>query len=250
LVNVSIRTIQQQNELSFKKGEVITTPLDPPVTGTIYGALLNYKGALEALGDAVHKAPYKGEPKAPVLYIKPANTVIGHRMAIPVPDDSAELEMGAALGVVIGKTATHVKEVEALSYVSGYTIVNDVSVPHDSVFRPAIKQKARDGFCPVGPWIMPKEAVENPDSLQVKVFINGQLKQENNTQQLIRSVARLIADVTDYMTLRAGDILLTGVPENAPLAKVGDVVRIEIDRIGVLENFLVHEKDWKWGGRA
>jgi 5-oxopent-3-ene-1,2,5-tricarboxylate decarboxylase/2-hydroxyhepta-2,4-diene-1,7-dioate isomerase len=250
MVNVKIRTMQLQKEVYIQEGEVITTPLDPPVTGTIYGALLNYKGVLEVLGDAVHEAPYKGAPKAPVLYIKPANTVIGHEMAIPVPDDSVKLEMGAALGVVIGQTATRVKEEEALSYVSGYTIVNDVSAPHDSVYRPAIKQKARDGFCPVGPWIMPKEAIDNPDSLQVKVFINGQLKQENNTQQLIRSVARLIADVTDFMTLRPGDILLTGVPENAPLAKVGDVVRIEIDGIGFLENILVHEKDWKWGGRA
>ncbi|KON71226.1 4-hydroxyphenylacetate isomerase [Peribacillus butanolivorans] len=242
--------MQRQYEVSIQEGEVITTPLDPPVTGTIYGALLNFKGALEVLGDAVHKAPYQGAPKAPVLYIKPANTLIGHRMAIPVPDDSVELEMGATLGVVIGKTATRVKEEEALSYVSGYTIVNDVSVPHDSIYRPAIKQKARDGFCPVGPWVMPKEAINNPDSLQVKVFINGQLKQENNTHHLIRSVARLISDVTDFMTLRQGDILLTGVPENAPLAKVGDVVRIEIDRIGFLENILVHEKDWNWGGRA
>lgn len=250
MVKVSIRTTQQQNELSIKKGEEFTAPLDPPVTGTVYGTLLNYKGSLEALGDAVHEAPYKEAPKAPVLYIKPANTVIAHEMAIPVPDDSVKLEMGAALGVVIGRTATLVKEEEAFSYISGYTIVNDVSVPHDNVYRPAIKQKARDGFCPVGPWVMPKEAIDNPDSLQVKVFINGQLKQENNTQQLIRPVARLIADVTDFMTLRPGDILLTGVPENAPLAKVGDVVRIEIDRIGFLENILVHEKDWKWGGRA
>ena len=142
------------------------------------------------------------------------------------------------------------KEEEALSFVSGYTIVNDVSVPHDSVYRPAIKQKARDGFCPVGPWIMPKECINNPNSLQIEVFINGQLRQQNNTQHCIRSVTKLLADVTEFMTLRPGDVLLTGVPEKAPLAKAGDVVRIEINGVGVLENKLVQEQDWKWGRRS
>lgn len=214
---------------------------DAPVSGTIYGTLLNYKGALAALGNAVNKAPYFAPPQAPVLYIKPANTVIGYGMPIPLPSDVTRLEIGAALGVVIGHTARRVQEEEALTYVAGYTVANDVSIPHESLYRPAIKEKARDGFCPLGPWVIERDAVANPDALGVRVFINGELQQENTTENLIRPVRRLIADVTEFMTLDPGDILLVGVPEGAPLAKAGDRVRIEIDGVGCLQNTIVPE---------
>ena len=121
---------------------------------------------------------------------------------------------------MIGKQATHVSEEEALDYVSGYTIVNDVSVPHKSVYRPAVQQKSRDGFCPIGPWIVNRDAVANPDNLVVRVFINDELRQENNTSNLIRSISRLLVDVTDYMTLSPGDVLLVGVPEKHHLQEL------------------------------
>lgn len=222
--------------------------LDVPTAGNIYGTLLNYKGVLAALGNSVHELPYKQAPSAPILYIKPANTIIARGMSIPLPSEVEELEVGAALGIVIGKRATGVREEQALEYIAGYTIVNDISVPHDSVYRPAVKQKARDGFCPVGPWIMDRDAVENPDRLEIQVYINGVLRQENNTENLIRPVARLIADVTEFMTLNEGDILLVGVPENPPLVKDGDIIRIEIEGIGSLENKVVLEKELVRGG--
>lgn len=217
--------------------------LDSPVSGTVYGTLLNYKGALSALGDAVNQAPYLNGPKAPILYIKPINTIIGSRMPIPLPSDVLELEVGAALGVVIGRTATRVPEHEALDYVSGYTIVNDVSVPHSSVYRPAVREKARDGFCPIGPWIIKRDSLTHPDELNIRVYINEELRQENNTKNLIRSVSQLIAAVTDFMTLNAGDTLLIGVPEHAPLVKSGDQIRIEIEGVGSLDNTIVPEHE-------
>lgn len=222
--------------------------LDAPVSGTIFGELLNFKGALAALGSEVNEAPYMEPPKAPILYIKPANTMIGYGMPVPLPEDVQEVEAGAALGIVIGRNATSVSEDEAMDYVAGYTVVNDVSIPHKSVYRPAIRQKARDGFCPVGPWVISREAVANPDALNIRVYVNGELKQENTTENLIRSIPRLIADVTEFMTLSAGDVLLAGVPENAPLVTVGDRVRIEIDHVGVLENTVVHENEVLTGG--
>ncbi len=206
-------------ELNGKRIEIDKLALDAPVSGTIYGTLLNYRGALEKLGDAVNEAPYKEAPKAPILYIKPVNTVIGYGMPVPMPGTVSELEIGAALGVVIGHNATRVSEEDALDYVAGYTVVNDVSIPHESVYRPAISQKSRDGFCPVGPWVIDRDGVANPNSLGLRVFINGELRQENSTANLIRSVEKLIADVTDFMTLRKGDVLLVGVPENPPLVK-------------------------------
>ena len=211
------------------------------VPGTVYGVLLNYKGALAALGDAVHKPPYKAPPKAPVLYIKPANTRIGPGAPIPVPEDVDALQMGPALGVVIGRTACRVSPGSALDYVAGYTIVNDVSVPHETFYRPSIRFKCRDGFCPIGPRVVDRAQVPDPDALGVRVFVDGALRQENTTANLIRSTARLIADITEFMTLSAGDVLMTGVPENAPLARVGQRVAIEIEGVGRLENPLAAE---------
>jgi len=104
----------------------------PPTRGTIYGCLLNHADALAALGEQVNAAPYKAAPKAPILYIKPRNTVVGHRAVVVVPADVSELEIGATLGLVIGRTASRVAESEALDFIAGYTIVNDISVPHDS----------------------------------------------------------------------------------------------------------------------
>src|SRR5439155_26173363 len=127
---------------------------DVPTIGTVYGTALNFRGALAALGDAVNAAPYNVPPKAPVLYIKPANTWIGYGAPIPLPSDIAAVQIGATLGIVIGRAACRVPAGRALDFVAGYTIVNDVSVPHDSVYRPAVRHQCRDGFCPMGPWIL------------------------------------------------------------------------------------------------
>lgn len=232
-------------------GPVAVDALDwePAATGAVYGTLLNYRGALAALGDAVHQPPYKAPPRAPILYLKPANTLIGHGVPIPVPEDAPELEIGAALGVVIGRTACRVSEAQALEHVAGYTIVDDVSVPHGNYYRPSIRFKCRDGFCPVGPWVLDRDDVPNPDALGVRVFVDGELRQRNSTANLIRPIARLIAEVTDFMTLRPGDLLMVGVPEGAPRARAGQRVAIEIDRVGRLENPLVAQRELPaWGG--
>ncbi|PAV28886.1 4-hydroxyphenylacetate isomerase [Virgibacillus profundi] len=253
-VKLKLKGMQQfmRGTVDFKEGIVgingdqITVdklPFDIPLSGTVYGTILNYKGAYETLKTSMHKEPYKEPPKAPILYIKPANTLISSDAVIPLPEDISELEMGAALGVVIGTQATKIAEDEAFDYVFGYTVVNDVSIPHESVYRPAVKEKARDGFCPAGPWIIEREAVKNPDELNIYVYINGQLKQENNTSNLIRPIGKLLADVTAFMTLYEGDTLLVGIPENAPLASVNDHVQIEIEGVGKLQNTIKSEKN-------
>lgn len=243
-----------QTEVSIENGTIkmnektyssMDPVFGPPVSGTIYGTLLNYKGNLEALGDAIYEKPYNEPPKAPVLYIKPTNTINTQGRWIPLPADVEQLEVGATLGVVIGKTATRVKEEDACDYIEGYMIVNDVSVPRESFYRPAVKHKSRDGFCPIGPWVVESDAIVDPDALGIRVYVNDELKQENTTVNLIRPIARLLADVTEFMTLHAGDVLLVGVPENAPLVKENDEVRIEIDGIGSLENKIVAEEKWR-----
>ncbi|CAM3069089.1 fumarylacetoacetate hydrolase family protein [Filibacter tadaridae] len=214
-----------------------------PINGTVFGTLLNYKGELELLGGAVHEKPYQSPPIAPVLYIKPANTFNHFGAEILMPTGMDKLKIGAALGLVIGKRASEIDEATAMDYIAGYTIVNDVSVPHESIFRPAVQHNARDGFCSMGPWIIDYHEVEDPDDLTIRVFINEKLQQENSTSNLIRPISRLLADVTEFMTLSPGDVLLVGVPEHAPLAYVEDTIRIEIEGIGSLENIVVAEMD-------
>jgi 5-oxopent-3-ene-1,2,5-tricarboxylate decarboxylase/2-hydroxyhepta-2,4-diene-1,7-dioate isomerase len=214
---------------------------DVPVDGTVYGTLLNYQGALAALGDTVHAVPYLAPPKAPILYLKPPNTWVGYGKPIPVPADVEAVEIGAALGIVIGRTATRVTAADALDHVRGYTIVNDVTLPHASVYRPPIRQRCRDGFCPIGPWVIDRDAVPQPDRLTIRVFIDGALRAENTTTHLVRPIAQLIADVTDFMTLSPGDVLHVGTPEQAPLARPGERVGIEIEGVGWLENPVVTE---------
>ncbi|MBN3753161.1 2-hydroxyhepta-2,4-diene-1,7-dioate isomerase [Paraburkholderia sp. Tr-20389] len=200
----------------------------PPVTGAVYGTLLNDRAALDALGDAVNAAPYKAPPKAPVLYVKPRNTFAGHRASITVPNDDEGVQVGGSLGIVIGRTACRVSVEHALEYVAGYTIVADLCVPHESVYRPSVRFRARDGFCVLGPAAVARRHVDDPDALPIAIRIEGQAPFNATTTTWIRNVARLIADVTEFMTLAPGDVLTMGVPHGAPIAHAGDEISIAI----------------------
>ena len=213
----------------------------PPPIATAYGTLLNHRDALASLGDAVHAAPYKAPPKAPVLYIKPRSCLAGHGAAVEVPADAEALEVGAQLGVVIGREACRVAEAEALAHVAGYTICSDLSVPHPSYYRPSLRYKARDGFLPLGPWILAAPHVPDPDTLEVVVQIDGHEAQRYSTAGMQRSVARLIAEVTAFMTLSPGDLLMLGAGPAAPRARAGQTVQIHIAPIGTLQHRLVAE---------
>ena len=215
----------------------------PPygLSGTVYGALLNHRSALEALGTSLSAPPYGAAPRAPVLYIKPRNTLLSCGAPVRVPRGVAELEVGATLGVVIGRPACRLDEGTALESIAGYLIVNDVSIPHLPYYRPSIPQKARDGFCPLSCTVVPRARIANPDRLGIRVFIDGELRASANTDALVRPVARLLADVTEFMTLAAGDVLAVGVAAPAPRVRAGQRARIEIEGLGVLENPFVEE---------
>jgi 5-oxopent-3-ene-1,2,5-tricarboxylate decarboxylase/2-hydroxyhepta-2,4-diene-1,7-dioate isomerase len=220
-------------------GRLIPIPCDVPpyrLSGAVYGTLLNHRSALAALGDAVNHPPYNGAPKAPVLFIKPRNTLARSGDAVLIPAGTAELEVGASLGLVIGRTACKVLKAQALDYVAGYLIVADISIPHAGYHRPSIRFKARDGYCPLGPVVTPRAAVANPDALIVRTCIDGRLVQSASTADLIRQAARLLADVTEFMTLAPGDVLALGAAAPAPRARADQTVTIEIDGLGRLEN--------------
>jgi 5-oxopent-3-ene-1,2,5-tricarboxylate decarboxylase/2-hydroxyhepta-2,4-diene-1,7-dioate isomerase len=212
---------------------------DPPEVRCVYGAALNYRQQRRGLDALFRQPPHVAPPVAPVLYIKPRNTWLGHRAAITVPEDADEIEVGATLGIVFGRAAKSVSIDAALETVAGYTLVNDLSIPHTSLFRPPLRFNARDGFCVLGPWIIERDALGAVDGLTIRAFVNDEARQTVSTADLHRDVARLIADVSEFMTLGPGDVLTIGVPAAAPRARAGDRVAVEIEGLGRLENTLV-----------
>ncbi len=209
----------------------------PPyrLSGTVYGTLLNHRSALAAIGDAASRPPYLAPPAAPVLYIKPRNTLAEPGSVVRIPAGISELEVGACLGLVIGRTACRVPETSALDHVAGYLIVADVSVPHATFHRPSIRFKARDGFCPLGP-VTARAAVPDPDALEIRTYVDDSLVQSASCADLVRPAARLLCDVTDFMTLSPGDVLALGAAAPLPRVRSGQTVSIEIDGLGRLSN--------------
>lgn len=211
-------------------------------TGTVYGALLNDRDTLARMGEALSRPPYQAPPRAPVLYIKTANTRCGEGAAVAVPADPGVVRVDATLGLVIGRAATRVSTAEALQHVAGYVIASDLTLPHDNVHRPPVRQRCRDGFLPLST-VYDAAALPDPDAAEVCVLVDGQERLRRRLATAVRGAAQLIADVTEFMTLAAGDILLMGPPEGAPLARPGQTVRIEVPGLGALTHTLVAEQE-------
>lgn len=203
------------------------------LSGQVVGVLLNHRPALAALGDAVNQPPHKAPPRAPVLYLKPRNTQVGAGATVAVPPEVPLLEVGAALGLVIGRTATAVPEDQALAHVAGLVAVADLCVPHASFYRPSVRLRARDGFCPIGPAVRPladaRALLGRIDELPVQVRVDGAAVHATTTGDRTRPAARLIADVSAFMTLHPGDVLMLGVSHGAPQVGAGHEVSIAIE---------------------
>jgi 5-oxopent-3-ene-1,2,5-tricarboxylate decarboxylase/2-hydroxyhepta-2,4-diene-1,7-dioate isomerase len=193
---------------------------------TVLGVAFNFTESLAALA-----AP----PKSPVLYLKTPNTFINSGDPIPCPTGTTHLRMAGTLGIVIGRPTCRVLAANAIEYIAAYTVVNDVSIPHDSYYRPAIRQRCSDGFCSIGTLCAPQSQTD----FEIGVVVNNVLRSLVHTSSLVRSIPHLIQDVTEFMTLHPGDILLAGEPHNSPLASPGDVVRVEIPGVGAIQNKLV-----------
>jgi len=220
------------------------------VPGTVYGAVLNFHADLAGMAGQLTQPPYAAPPRAPVLYIKPANTWIadGGTVALPAAGAAAaggadRVQVAATIGLVIGSVASRVTEADALRHVRALRIVNDMTLPHDSVYRPAIRQRCRDGFCPIGPETVPTGGAGGISALlagcRPRTLVDGVLRHEWAMADLVRGPARLLADVSEFMTLWPGDVLLLGTPRAAPLAGAGQRVRVEVAGLGSVESTLI-----------
>ena len=206
------------------------------VSGTVYGVILNDTASLQKIG-ALDAAPYRGAPKAPALYIKPANTRVAGGAAVSLPRGAATLEIGATLGLVIGRAAARLTPANALAAVAGVVLAADLSLPHASYYRPAIREKCFDASLPIGE-VVP---LQDLSALVLSTEIDGKLVDQRSLADLIRDPAQLLADVTDFMTLAEGDVLLVGVRYQAPQAGAGSCVRISAAGIGSLQFSIVAE---------
>lgn len=218
-----------------------TSLSDGLLLGTVYGVLLNDRATVERLTPQFDSAPYKAAPKAPVLYIKPRNTFAGEGAAVAVPAEPGEARIDATIGLVIGKAASRVSVDQALSHVAGFVVVSDVTLPHENYYRPAIRQRDRDGFCPISR-MFKDEAGFDLDNATLSIIINGKRAYERSFATLVRPAAQLIADVSEFMTLAAGDVLLLGPGEGSPLAHAGDQIKISVSGLGELNHSVVEEK--------
>lgn len=202
------------------------------IKGTVYGVILNDRGSLARIGAALSEAPYKAAPQAPALYIKPANTLSRNGAVVVLPANASQLEIGATVGIVIGTAAARLRSEDAGSVIAGYLVVADLSLPHSSYYRPAIGEKCFDGSCVLGDRIAPADTVLAPQDLAIRTTVNDQQADSWSLQELVRGVPELLRDVTEFMTLNAGDVLLVGVKWQAPVAKAGDRVRISVTGVG------------------
>jgi len=208
----------------------------PAGIGNIYGVILNDEETLARYGAALTRDPYKAEPVAPVLYFKPANTIARDGDEIELPAGAEMVEVYGTLGVVIGREACRVREQDALGYVRGYLAVADLTLPHENFYRPPIREKCFDGACPIGGTIIDANAISDLNALEVRISVNGMVMQRWALSSLRRGAAKLIADITSFMTLYAGDVLLVAAVSGAPRARAGDLVSVEISGVGRIEN--------------
>jgi 2-keto-4-pentenoate hydratase/2-oxohepta-3-ene-1,7-dioic acid hydratase in catechol pathway len=173
----------------------------------------------------------------PLIFFKPSSAIIGHGEAIVLPPQSNQVELEAELTVVIGKIAKNVLEKDALDYVFGYTIANDVTArdlqAEDDQWA---RSKAFDTFCPLGPWI---ETEFLPDEQLIESRINGELKQQVSIAKMVHNIRSIVSYVSKNMTLLPGDIILTGSPAGISRISAGDLIECEIEGIGILANTVV-----------
>ncbi len=205
----------------------ITRMLPPVVPGKIVAVGLNYRDHAQEMGIEL--------PKEPILFMKPSTSVIGHLDAIRYPAQSSRVDYEAELAVVIGRGCKDVKAAHAREYILGYTCFNDVTArdlqEKDGQWT---RSKSFDTFAPIGPWIVTD--LEDPLSLTIRAYLNGELKQSSNTANLIFNVFDLIEFISSVMTLNPGDVIATGTPSGIGPMNIGDEIAIEIQGIGILEN--------------
>jgi 5-oxopent-3-ene-1,2,5-tricarboxylate decarboxylase/2-hydroxyhepta-2,4-diene-1,7-dioate isomerase len=214
-------------------------PIEPRTT---FALGLNY-------ADHAKELAFKA-PEEPLIFLKGANTFVGHGAQTVRPAEAAYMHYECELAVVIGRTAREVPREKAYEFVRGYTVANDYAIRDylENYYRPNLRVKNRDTCTPLGPWLVDRDDVPDPMSLTLRTFVNGQQTQHGTTRDMIFDIAALIETISGFMTLSPGDLILTGTPEGLADTKPGDEVVTEIEGVGRLVNTIVSETDYYSAG--
>jgi len=217
-------------------------PLEP---GTIIALGLNYADHRKELAQEVTV----GAKDEPLVFLKSPGALIGHRGQTRRPADATFMHYECELAVVIGRSAKKVRRAQALQYVAGYTVANDYAIRDylENYYRPNLRVKNRDTCTVLGPWLVDAADVADPHQLVLRTSVNGKVTQQGNTRDLISGIPDLIEYLSDFMTLAADDVILTGTPEGVVNVNVGDEVVTEIEGVGRLVNTIVGDEPF---GRA
>jgi 5-oxopent-3-ene-1,2,5-tricarboxylate decarboxylase/2-hydroxyhepta-2,4-diene-1,7-dioate isomerase len=234
-------TVNDNNEVVTPSGEVLadgTFTWLPPCDGKMFVLAINY-------ADHAAELSFKA-PDEPLVFLKNSNTLIGHEQNTYRPDNVDYMHYECELVVVIGKEAKNVSKEDAMSYVGGYTVGNDYAIRDylENYYRPNLRVKSRDTCTPIGPYIVDADQIQDPHNLMLRTYINGELKQEGNTKDLVFDIPHLISYLSDIMTLTPGDMIFTGTPEGLADVKPGDVVTTEVEGVGVLTNTIISESEY------
>jgi 5-oxopent-3-ene-1,2,5-tricarboxylate decarboxylase / 2-hydroxyhepta-2,4-diene-1,7-dioate isomerase len=177
-------------------------------------------------------------PQEPLVFLKGENALTGHRQFTRRPQGVEFMHYECELAVVIGAVARNVKRDDAYEFIAGYTVANDYAIRDylENWYRPNLRVKNRDGATPLGPWLVESRDVPDPMALALQTSVNGKVTQSGNTRDMIFDVPFLIEYFSSFMTLRPGDLILTGTPDGVVDCRPGDVVVTQIEGIGALMN--------------
>lgn len=214
-----------------------------PYPGKIVAVGLNYS-------DHAMESGAKESPKSPLIFAKFPNSICGPGDAIVLPAGDAKVDYEAELGVVIGKRGKAIAAQNAYEYVAGYLPLNDVSArAWQFADKQWVRGKSCDTFCPIGPYLVTRDEIPDPHCLAIRTRVNGTTLQDSNTSKMIFRIPQLIEFISESITLEPGDLIATGTPEGVgafrepPIyLKAGDVVEVEVEGLGVLQNLVVAAK--------
>jgi len=231
------RGLQLASGVVLAEQDVIWLP--PVEAGTIIALGLNYADHVKELAGEL-TVTTRDEP---LVFFKTPSALVGHRGHTPRPAGASFMHYECELAVVIGKPAQRAKAADALAHVAGYTVCNDYAVRDylENWYRPNLRVKNRDRATALGPWLVSADEVPDPQALSLRTLVNGQVRQQGRTSNMVHTVAELIEYLSAFMILSPGDVILTGTPEGVVNVNEGDEVVCEIDGIGRLINHVVAE---------
>jgi len=227
----TLREYRPLNDLLLSPPFTFQVPIERPQKIICIGR--NYREHAKELGNAA--------PSEPVFFAKAPSSLLAHEQTVRLPSGVGAVHHEIELGVVIGKTASNIAADGALDFVAGYTILNDITARElqkkdIAAGLPWFRAKSFDTFCPIGPYLIPRESIADLQNLNIELRVNGKIRQEASTAEMIFPVIELVSFVSRFCTLYPGDIIATGTPAGVGPLQSGDVMEGEIEGLGVLRN--------------